>query len=294
MAITLFLLTGCTNSSESTPSQTPLERETNSREELETSKACRDIELQIINSSIVFEETLAYTGQADSKESRAFFEELNLASDILVTTALEGDSIAEPVVVAANLAAGDVASVLGLAAGGFNPGEVGETLRSSIGNLFAACGPYLEIGTSADGLFFAPELIEFSLEMSDDPSDEPLLQLLNDAYLECDESMSDIWYTDPKTEFENDNPLRVLEPFIQTLCRTENDWVLLRRHSSNLESLLAARKMVEVMDSDDFVVMYSDRFSAMVWTTEERLSELDNIASNYAYLLKMKVLESES
>ena len=289
----LSLLSGCTAASEVDASSAPTERQTNSREQLETSKACRDIELQIINASIVFEDTLAYTGMADSKESRPFFDELNLASETLVSTALNEASIANSVVLAANLAAGDVSSVLGLASGGFNPSAVGKTLRSSIGNLFSACEPFVEIATSSENLFFAPELIEFSLEMTEDRNDEPLYQMFDKAYLTCDESMSDLYFTDPKTEFASDNPQSVLAPYIQSVCKTDAGSLLLRRHSSNLESLLAARKLNETLDSSDFVVIYSDRFSGMVWTSEDRQSELEGLASSYAYLLEMKILETE-
>lgn len=247
----------------------------------------------MINASIVFEETLAYTGRATSKDAKDFFQELNASSETLVNVAFNEAYIAEPVRLAANRSAGDVGSVLGLASGGFNPTDVGEVLRSSLDELFSSCRAFLDVETSAGDLFFAPELIEFSLEMTENSEDDPLNKLFEEANLSCDHVL-DVFYTVPSSYFEESNPQSVLEPFIQMVCRVDGGQILIRRHSSNLESLLAVRLLQETVDSPNYVYLYSERFSGLFFTTEDRLSELKALARGYASSLGMEVLEGEN
>jgi hypothetical protein len=253
---TTILLTGCSMSPNSQQTDIAPSSSPKSQEFLETGSACRDVERQLIRSSLIFEETIAFTGVASTRESSAFFDELGALSQQLVEISFTDGQVAEDVKTAASLLAADVAEVQGLGAGGFAPVAVRKSLKGSLAGLFSACGAWVEISTNVEDLFFSPELIEFSVELFDDPKDDPLTQKMNEVF-DCYEAPEPII---ARGGFWGDNSAGI-KSYVEVFCANFPELLILQRHSSNLQSMLFLRNAIEDSKGGSFEWFYSDQFT---------------------------------
>lgn len=258
------------------------EKTAKSQTELETISTCRDLELHLVQANTVFENTIAYAGVAKGSEAGEFFAELKPLSDGLLEASFGESQIDEGMRNVANVVAGDVASVQGLISESFDPFIVGDTLRPSIEALLLECSKWVTVSTSADTLFVAPQRIEFELKLTEPVSDDPLLELVRKTGLSCDSSAG--------PELRQDSPT----PFIQAFCGGSDGYFLIRRHSSNLDALAAARELAATADWR--VVVYSDQFSGMVWKLTDLADDPEGsktLAFSVASATGLKVLSGE-
>lgn len=277
LAITTLLLAGCTPATSTSNSADSMSKP-KSQAELETISTCRNFETKAIQADLVFQDSLAFAGIANARESSEFFSEINPLSEILLEASFGENLVDDEVAKAANLVASALADVQGLMSQDFDPFQVGQTLGPSLAGLLSECGRFIEVSTSADALFVAPKLIKFDLEAQDASGRDPIVGKLEDSGMMCDRT--------------NIGPLLTsdvvpLKPFVQLVCGGSDGFLILRRHASNLEALRSARQMFEFSSDVGSGVFVSDQYSGSAWVLDDAEASLA-LANLIAFRLKME------
>jgi hypothetical protein len=250
-----------------------------SQSELETISTCRNIETKVIQADLVFQDSIAFSGVANARDSSAFLSEISPLSDILLEASFGENLVDDGVANAANLVASALADVQGLMSQEFDPFQVSQNLGPSLEGLLSECGRFMEVSTSAATLFVAPKLIEFNLEAKDSDGRDPIVAKFEDAGMSCD--------------FSNFGPelitdLSPLKPLVTMFCGGSDGYLILRRHSSNLEALRSARQLFDTVAADvGSGVFVSDEYSGTAWVLDDAEASA-NLASLIAFRLEME------
>lgn len=292
LCLTLILITGCTDLSSN--SDTPLdmsdqteerqETEIAQQEELRTMRACRDFELSVIDASQIFGEVLSRGGFATTGESKQFFDELSDFSGELIEISFSENEIAQVVRDGANVAAQAVGEVQGLLSNEFDPSEVGELLREELIPMTEACEEFTASKIEVAKLFESPEVQYFSIEATDDPSDDPIAKKFESVGINCEFLVGPV-LVDPKVDFEGE-PQAKLDPYVRSICWDKNTdtFYLMSRHSNSVQANFAAQIYAEIYQINQGEKMYSffdEQFALNV-------SQLgDGSPSGVAYLFDM-------
>lgn len=278
LTIGAMLLTGC--SSISPPGDySDSSSKPKSQSELETISFCRNFETKVIQADLVFQDSIAYAGIANARESSEFFSEIGPLSEILLDASFGENLVDDGVAKAANLLASSLADVQGLMSQEFDPFEVGQALAPSLEGLFSECGRFTDVYTSAEELFIAPKLIEFDLEAKDSSGRDPILAKFADAGLSCDFS---------NTGPEVTSDISPLKPFVGMFCGGGDGYLVLRRHSSNLEALRSARQLLDFVAAEvGGGVFVSDEYSGIAWVLDD-VEASANLGSLIAFRLEME------
>ncbi len=278
LAIGIFLLTGCSSADPSTISSEDSSKP-KSQSELETISTCRNFEAKVIQADLVFQDSIAFAGIANARESSAFFSEIGPLSEILLEASFGENLVDDEVANAANLVASSLADVQGFMSKEFDPFQVSQTLGPSIEGLLSECGRFMEVSTNADELFVAPELIEFDLDAKDSGGQDPIVAKFGEAGMSCDiSSFGPVLTSD----------VSPLKTFVAMFCGGSDGYFLLRRHSSNLEALRSARQLYESDSFSSAGVFVSDEYSGVAWVLDDSEASA-SLASLIAFRLEMEI-----
>lgn len=285
----LLLLAGCSSVEELEGTEQPNLAPTRSQQDVASAAACRNLELNLIQTSLVFDETLSGVGTAYNKDAIQFFQGLNELSQQVLSLGGDAADINEELSLAANGFAEVILDVQGLISSEFSPSEVSQILRPAVQDLFSLCLNWADIKTSPDELFEAPELITFDLTMYEDVDEEPAIMLLSDvgwSWRACDFNYGPELVSS-REEFPNIAKAQDLRPFIQVVCnRLDKGYVVIRRYESNLEALNWANIMWELDgESGSVTILLSDQFTIVGYAFSEDKSFLETVKS-WTYVLE--------
>jgi hypothetical protein len=276
--LAVLWLSGCTEL-DNPPDSSTAPVSAKSQGELETISKCRTIETSLIQVDLVFQDTLAFAGIADTRESSAFFAEISPISDILLDISFGENQVSEGVSQASNSLASAVSDVQGLMSTDFDPHQVGEILRPSIEGLFFECAKVTEVSTETSQLFVAPELIEFDIEARDADGNDPLIRTLRESGLSCNTN-----YIEPFLVAD----IAPLKPFYSIVCIGDDGNLILRRHESNLDSIRSARQLSEELAADiEGGVLVSDQYSGIAWVLDDAVAT-ESLSNLLAFQLEME------